>query len=124
MTIREAFESREESFLGDGVSIEEIKVAEEALGLRFATDYVEYLSTVGLAMSDGHEFTGLGNNDRTNVVYVTKHMKELRGDIPADWYVIENENMDGAAMWQDSRGNVYFNTKKEYSSFVEYICDL
>ncbi len=124
MTIREAFENREESYLGDGVSNKDIKKAEEALGLKFATDYVEYLSTIGLAMSDGHEFTGLGKSERTNVVQVTKHMKELREDIPADWYVIENENMDGAAMWQDSQGNVYFNKRKEYSSFLEYICDL
>ncbi len=124
MTVREAFERRDESFLGNGVSEMEIKEAEEILGLKFAPDYVEYLKTVGLAMCDGHEFTGLRAPQRTDVVSVTKQMKELWGDIPEDWYAIENENMDGAAMWQDSKGNVYFNKKKEYSSLIEFICDL
>ena len=124
MTVREAFECRDESFLGNGVSEKEIKEAEERLGLKFAPDYVEYLKTVGLAMCDGHEFTGLGAPQRTDVVSVTKQMKELRGDIPEDWYTIENQNMDGAAMWQDAKGNIYFNKKKEYSSLIELICDL
>lgn len=124
MTVRDAFGTREESFLGKGVSEEKIKEAEEALELKFAADYVEYLSTVGLAMCDGHEFTGIGKEKRTNVVDVTRQMKELQGDIPNDWYVIENENMDGAAMWQDGKGNVYFNKKIEYKSLIEYIQDL
>lgn len=76
---------------------------------------------IGLLMCNGHELTGIGKADRTNVVKVTSQMKAITPDIPEDWYVIENENMDGAAMWQDSKGNVYFNKKKEYSSFIEFL---
>lgn len=124
MKIRDLVEAKEDAIMGSGVSEEEIEAAEKALNLTFAPDYKEYLSTIGLLMCDGHEFTGLGNSTRTNVVAVTQQLKDLRGDIPDDWYVIENENMDGAAMWQDSAGIVYFNKRKEYESFTGYLQDL
>ena len=124
MSIIDAFAGKEDAILGRGVFESEITAAENALNLAFADDYKEYLLNVGLAMCDGHEFTGLGNEERTNVVMVTKQMKALHNDIPDDWYVIENENMDGAVIWQDSRGNVYFNKKKQYSSLIEFIVDL
>ncbi len=124
MSIRDILETKEDAIMGKGVDPAAIEAAEMELQLKFAPDYKEYLSTVGLLMCCGHEFTGLGNSDRTNVVSVTKQMRELRGDIPDDWYVIENENMDGAAMWQDSMGHVYFNRKKEYDSLTEFIIEL
>ncbi len=120
-SIAELLKSKEDSILGKGISEEKIALAEKELGLSFADDYKEYLITVGLAMCNGHEFTGIGKEERTNVVSVTKQMRGLFPDIPDDWYVIENENMDFALIWQDSEGNVYFNKKKEFSSFVEFI---
>ena len=124
MNIVEAFQSKEDAILGKGVSEEAIEAAEKELGLSFANDYREYLLNFGLAMCNGHEFTGIGKSERTNVVSVTKQMKEIFADIPEDRYVIENENMDLALIWQDSKGNVYFNRKKEFSSFTEFIREL
>ena len=124
MSIRELIAAKEDACFGNGVSEEQIRAAEESLSLSFATDYREYLATVGLAMFDGHELTGIGKAERTNVVSVTEQMKSLKEDVPADWYVIENENMDGAAIWQDSKGCIYFNRKQEYSSLSEFIADL
>lgn len=114
---------KEDAFLGKGVDEEYIRAAEKELNLTFADDYREYLSTVGLVMFDGHELTGIGKAERTNVVFVTKQMKMLKEGIPADWYVLENENMDGAVIWQNSAGEVFFNKKKEYRSLKDFIID-
>ena len=124
MKMKELLASKEGAILGFGATEQQIREAEASLGLHFAEDYREYLSTVGLAMCDGHEFTGICKAERTNVVAVTEQMRALQGDIPADRYVIENENMDGAAIWQDAEGNVYFNRKRVYGSLREFLSDL
>ena len=124
MTILNLFKSKNEAFLGKGVSEKEIKEAEKELELSFSDDYREYLLCVGLAMCDGHELTGIGNASRNNVVDVTKQMKSFHEGIPDDWYVLENENIDYSVVWQDSKGNIYFNKKKKYSSLREFISDI
>ncbi|MDD3363278.1 MAG: SMI1/KNR4 family protein [Hespellia sp.] len=124
MKIIDALNSKEDLIIGSGVSDLKIQEAEESLGLSFSKDYKEYLSVAGLAMCCGHELTGLGKSERLDVVQVTFQMKSLHKDIPNDWYVIENENMDGAAMWQDVKGRVYFNTKKEFDCLADYILDM
>ena len=121
MTIREILNEKEDAIMGNGSTQELIERAEKKLGLSFAEDYKEYLLTVGMVMCNGHELTGLGKASRTNVVDVTKEMKIIHDNIPDDWYVIENVGMDGAVMWQDSKGAVYFNDKKECNSFSEFI---
>ena len=121
MGILEIFDTKEDVIAGKGVSAEKIAEAEKELNLLFDKEYREYLLTYGLIMCNGHELTGLGNIDRTNVVLVTRQMKELKCGIPDDWYVLENENMDGAIVWQDAKGNIYFNTKKVCSSFSEFV---
>lgn len=124
MSITESLRSKKDVILGRGASEKEIKTAERELGLTFAVEYREYLQNIGLAMCEGHEFTGIGKADRTNVVIVTKQMKDLFKDIPKDWYVLENTNMDMMVIWQDTKGNVYYNRKKEYSSFAEFVAEL
>lgn len=121
MGIVEIFDAKEDLIAGKGVPAEKIAEAEKELKLSFDKEYREYLLTYGLIMCNGHELTGLGKSERTHVVFVTKQMKELKTGIPDDWYVLENENMDGAIIWQDAKGNVYFNTKKVCSSFSEFI---
>lgn len=123
MSIVEAFETRDDFIAGSGVAPEIIADAEKELQLSFAKDYREYLLKYGLIMCCGHELTGLGKRERTNVIHVTMQMKQIQNDIPDDWYVLENENMDGAIIWQDTNGNVYFNTKKIYSSLCEFVKD-
>ena len=123
MNIVEVFESKEDIIAGSGVSIEKIVEAEKELKVSFAEDYKKYLLNYGLIMCCGHELTGLGKIERTNVVYVTKQMKQIKSEIPDDWYVLENENMDGAIIWQDTKGNVYFNTKKIHSSLSEFVLE-
>lgn len=124
MKLLDVLADKDDVIKGNGVSEEEVRKAEEELKVTFAPDYREYLLSAGLLMCNGHELTGIGNSERTNVVAVTKQMQALWEGIPENWYVIENENMDGAAMWQDPQGNVYFNKKKEFSSFTEFLSSL
>ncbi len=110
----------------DGRTETEIIKAEKALGISFAKDYREYLSEIGLACFDGHELTGLSKLSREDVVSVTMEQQELLGDFVSRWYVIEEANIDGIVIWQDSDGIVYqtvpnIKSKKIASSLLEYI---
>jgi hypothetical protein len=108
-----------------GVNEGLIKEAEKKLQLKFASDYREYLLTYGIAAYDGHELTGLKSNNYTNVVGSTlKLSSKLK--LPKDWYLIEDTNMDGILIWQDSSGKIYStrpgNSPKYIAhSLAEYI---
>lgn len=90
-----------------GASMEQIADAEKTLALRFADDYREYLLAFGIASSDGHELTGICNSKRLNVVDVTLAEKSLFPGMPQDWYVLEEANIDGIVIWQNSTGEIY-----------------
>ena len=106
-------------------SHEEITAVENVLGLRFAQDYREYVATFGATSFAGHELTGICKSDRLNVVTVT--MEERNNMVvPADWYVLEQANIDGIVVWQNSAGAIYqtvpnTNPKKLCESLAEYI---
>ena len=71
---------------------------------------MQHLSLIhifGLACFDGHELTGLTTNARLDVVSVTKEQREWFGDVVSAWYVVEEANIDGIVIWQDSDGIVY-----------------
>lgn len=107
-----------------GVSMEQIADAENALALRFADDYREYLLAFGIASSDGHEFTGICNSKRLNVVDVTLAERNIAPDVPQNWYVLEETNIDGVVIWQNSIGEV-FQTQpgREAIKIAGSICD-
>lgn len=110
----------------NGCNENEIKEAEKELALSFSKDYRMYLKEIGLVCFDGHEFTGITGNKRLNVVVVTKEQRNIDADVPEDWYVVEETNMDGLCVWQDKKGNVYVKSsttepKKIANSMIEYI---
>lgn len=105
---------------------EQIKCAEDTLGLTFAKEYFEYLTEFGCASFYGHELTGICKSARLDVVQVTTKLRNLNKDILCDWYVIEETNIDGISVWQDSKGNVYTKApnvayKIIAKSFSEYL---
>ena len=107
-----------------GASAEQISNAEKALALRFADDFREYLLAFGIASSDGHEFTGICNSKRLNVVDVTLSERSINPTIPRDWYVLEEANIDGIVIWQSGTGEV-FQTQpgREAIKLAVSICD-
>lgn len=114
-------------FIGaNGCTEETISACEAALGVRFASDYREYLSEIGLAYFDGRELTGISKTPRLSVVEVTKEERALNEVIPTDFYVIEETGYDGTVIWQTSNGVVYKSSpnkkpQKICSSLAEYI---
>ena len=106
--IKEAFESKADLLKGVGVSEEMITTAEKKLKLSFADEYREYLRIYGIVAFDGHELTGLVDNDpRVDVVAVTKAEKEKNKEIPEDFYVIEETDVEEIIIWQAGDGKVY-----------------
>ena len=109
----------------NGASQEEIREAEQILGLRFAADYRKYIEAFGAASFAGHELTGICQSKRLSVVAVTQEERN-NTDVPADWYVLEQANIDGIVIWQDGSGVVYqtapnSKAKKLCQSLAEYI---
>ncbi len=124
MNVLDALAEKEDVIMGKGVSPLEISSAERALNLVFSDDYKEYLLDIGVAIYDGHELTGLGCADYVNVVLVTQQMRSIYKDIPSNWYVIENWNIDDVIIWQDEKGCIYYRNEKIHNSLVDYILDL
>lgn len=125
--IIEVLRGSDELMAGKGANKEQIEVASRTLGLSFSEEYLNYLQTFGLAYVNGHELTGIGNILRNDVVSVTmeKRAEPHVKAIPEDWYVIEDANIDGIVIWQDTKGFVYMETpgtiKQIYSSMAEYL---
>lgn len=108
-----------------GASSEDITKAEEALGLKFAKDYADYLKKYGVVSFFGHELTGICSASRLNVINVTNELRQYTQDIPNDLYVVEETNYDGLVVWQDNSGAVYetipgSGIKKVASGLAEY----
>ena len=125
--IIEVFESKVDLLKGDGVSEEAITAAEKKLNLSFSNEYREYLRRYGIVAFDGHELTGIVDNDPlVDVVAVTTAEKEKNKEIPADFYVIEETGVDEMIIWQSGDGKVYCSSpnsavKLIYNSLVDYI---
>lgn len=119
--------SNMDMFISSGaVDENEIKVAEERLGLKFSDEYKEYVLAFGTASYYGHELTGIcEGDDSVNVVAVTLAERPFFTNISKDWYVIEQTHIDGIVIWQELNGGIYKatsqNVTKICNSLKEYI---
>lgn len=110
----------------DGVSEENIDKAEKTLNVQFASEYRSYLTKYGTVSVDGHELTGIHSSKRLNVVDVTILEKDRNSDIPENWYVLEQANIDDIVIWQNERGEIFQTCPgnkpmKIANSIVEYL---
>ena len=104
----------------------QIEDAEKQMNVKFAEEYIEYLSNFGAVLADGIELTGIAKSEHRNVVTVTKKEWELNSKVPHSMYVIENAHIDGIIIWQDETGAIYKTTpntkpKQISKSLFEYI---
>ena len=109
-----------------GVPHELIEEAEKTLKLKFAYEYCQYLAAFGVVSANGHEFTGICQSARLNVINVTFAEREANSSVPLDLYVIEQANIDGIVIWQSASGEVYQSMPgapmiKLCDSIIEYI---
>lgn len=124
--IIDEFSKKSNFYCEKGASIEMITKAEEALGLRFADDYKEYLQQFGAVSCGGHELTGFSEDVNLDVVKVTIKNLESNKNVKMPLYVIEETHIDGIVIWQSGSGDVYKAEYKEtpiklFESFTEYV---
>ena len=105
---------------------EQIKEAETCLGLRFATEYCEYLEAFGAATFLNFELTGICKSERLNVVDATNRARNRYPQIPKDYYVVEEIGVDRVVIVQNHSGTVFQygpidRAKKINSSLEEYL---
>lgn len=107
MSLVDVIKQRDIAFTFAPMSQEYIQQAEGALNVSFSEEYANYLAEFGVAIFDGHEFTGLCDGKRLDVVKITQKQRELNNLVPNDWYVIEEADIDGIVIWQNAAGEVY-----------------
>lgn len=122
----EVMRNRPHFYAEKGVSTLQIEHAEKLLELKFALDFKECLYEFGAVSVDGHDFTGFSADKYLDVVDVTLSEREKNPNIPKDWYVIEQANIDGIVIWQNQKGEIfqtqpYRENIKIANSIVEYI---
>jgi len=121
-----ALESKSDLYKLTGASAEQVSQAEKSLGVNFANEYREYLITFGAASANAHEFTGICQSPRLNVVDVTLSERKKNTLVPCDYYVIEQAGIDRIIIWQSSSGEIYTSTQgtallKLCASLFEYL---
>lgn len=111
-----------------GATKEQVAEAEDALKVKFAKDYKEYVLNMGAAAFVGHELTGICNSPRLNVVNVTTRVKEVNETVEPNLYVLEETHVDGIIIWQSASGNIYktspnIKAVKIADSIIAYLND-
>ena len=124
--ILKLLKKKDDFYAKEGASGADIKAAEKELGLTFAKDYKKYLEAYSVVSADGHEFTGIIESDRLNVVSATIKEKKKNSNIDDSMYVIERLDIDGIIIWQSSKGAIYQTVNQGepeeiYKSFYEYV---
>lgn len=124
--IIEVIYSMEDVIHGNEVSESDITTAESELRIKFSDDYRRYVKTFGCMAIGGREFTGISRLANYDVVSITISQREYNTDVPIDWYVIEQLNIDGIVIWQSSSGEIFQTSpntkpKKIFDSLAEYI---
>lgn len=109
-----------------GVSEEEVDAYEKEHGITFSSEYKEYLMSFGVASCDCHELTGISKSKRLDVFANTAKWREKNNQIPIDYYVVEDLNIDDAVIWQDKKGEIYQTVgnsipMKIAESFADYL---
>ncbi len=109
-------------------TIEEIKAAEQKLGLKFADDYIKCLLHYGVIFVETIDLFGITDFKSASVVQNTIEEKsfDCHSQVPTNMYVIENVGIDGLLVWQDESGAVYHTLpwqkpEKYADSLAEYI---
>lgn len=98
---------QEELFSIGEVEYSKIEAAQEALGVVFAKDFVEYVQKFGAIEIGFIELCGVTENKDDSVVERTQEMRSCYANFPKDCYMIEDIGMEGAVHVQFPDGKVY-----------------
>lgn len=121
----ELMKSKPNFYAEKGASAAEIELAENALEVKFAADFKEYLRVFGAISYGSHELTGFSSDKSLCVVAATQKNRK-KNNVGQNLYVIEEAHIDGIVVWQDANGIIYETSpdstpKKIAQSLSEYI---
>lgn len=102
-----------------GANENQIKAAEDELGLKFSKEYKEFLKEYGAASVNGHEFLGICASKRLNIVEGTIKAREQNKNVPSDLYLIEDVGIDKILTWQNSDGQLFQTVGKGEPELLE-----
>lgn len=103
----------------NGCTTRQIKEAQNDLNLEFSDEYIDYLKEYGAISFYATEWTGLNVGEYINVVDVTKQERSLNKNFPRNYFVIENQGIEGILIISNEKGQVF---SLQYDK-KEYICD-
>lgn len=106
----------------------QIQLAEQKLGLKFANEFKEYVKKYGAVSAKGMELIGICTYPRLDVVHITTREREINDSFPSGMYVVENTAIEGILILQNEDGEIYEfqpngTLNKIYNSFKEYILE-
>lgn len=107
MGIIELIKEKTDLIIYSPATVECINEAEKKLQVTFSKEYVDYVTTFGMAIFGGHELTGICAGKRLDVVRNTVEQRRLNPFVPSNWYVIECLDIDGVVTWQNEAGEIY-----------------
>ena len=102
-----------------GAQDEQIKNAEEELGLKFSKEYKDFLKEHGAACANGHEFLGICESKRLNIIDATLKAKKKNETVSNDLYLIEDVGIDKILTWQNADGKLFQTVGKGAPEFLE-----
>ena len=109
----------------NGCVTSQIRDAQQALGIVFPEEYVEYVKEFGAVSFYGAEWTGLNVSGSLNVVTATMQERRLDSSFPNDVFLLENIGVDGLMIVMGEDGKIYsFQHGKKaflYNSLCEYL---
>lgn len=106
-----------------GITVEEIKKAEETLNVKFSSDYIDLLIAYGSLCAKGEEFLGVDENNY-DVVKATIEARNQYSDFPTGMYVVENMAIDGILLIQNTDGAIFtYQPETLVKKINDSLCD-
>jgi len=119
MGIVEKLKGVEKLYHGTGCKTSQVKEAQDALGLEFPEEYIDYVKEFGAVSFYGTEWTGLNVEGYLNVVDATRQERSLNPSFPEDCFVLENQGIDGILTIMSQSGKIY---ELQYDKST-FLCD-
>ena len=94
---------------------EQVAEAERVLGVLFSEEFKTYLTYFGAVSAEGIELTGSSSSKRLSVVATTLRVRE-DAQLPSEFYVIENLDIEESVAVQRADGRVF-----QYARMTELI---
>ena len=91
----------------NGCSMDQVIDAQNALGIIFPDEYIDYVTTFGCIDFGSTEWTGLNIKGRLNTVEATKKEMSVNKDFPKGCFVLEETGLDAMQIIVDEKGEVF-----------------